>query len=114
MKYPVITLLLTALLLSGCAVSMERLDAVENSVEQLLDPAAPAAGTAQLLTREEAQDIALKHAGFTAGQVTYLRTEYEIDDGVPQYQVEFHQGGWEYSYEIQAETGEVLSFEKEE
>lgn len=106
-------------------------DAVEDAVTQAVTPepsvpappettppetAAPAvteAAPAQL-TREEAQAIALENAGFTADQVTYLRADYEIDDGVPQYDVEFHQGRWEYEYEIHAETGKILSFEKDD
>lgn len=66
------------------------------------------------LTLEEAQGIALKHAGFTADQVTALRTEYEIEHGTPQYDVEFRHGFWEYDYKIHADTGEVLSFSKDD
>ena len=66
------------------------------------------------LTLEETQNIALKHAGFTADQVTALHTEYEIEHGVPLYDVEFRQGFWEYTYEIHAETGEILSYSKDE
>lgn len=66
------------------------------------------------LTVEEAQRIALKHAGFTADQVTALRTEYEIEHGIPQYDVEFRHGIWEYDYEIHANTGEILSFSKDD
>lgn len=65
------------------------------------------------LTAEEAQAIALKHAGFTADQVTRLHTEYEVDHGVPKYEVEFDQGVWEYDCEIHADTGEVISFSKD-
>ena len=66
------------------------------------------------ITPEEAQNIALKHAGFTADQVTRLHTEYEIDRGIPHYDVEFDEGRWEYDYEIDAATGEILSFEKDD
>ena len=66
------------------------------------------------LSLEEAQNIALKHAGFTADQVTALHAEYEIDHGVPQYDVEFHHGHWEYDYEIHADTGEILSYSKDD
>ena len=62
-----------------------------------------------MVTAEEAQNIALAHAGLTQDQVQYLRTEYEVDQGVPQFEVEFHYDGWEYDYEISAETGEILS-----
>ncbi len=65
------------------------------------------------LTMEEAQSIALKHAGLTADQVTALHTEYEIEHGVAQYDVEFHHENREYDYEIHANTGEILSFSKD-
>ena len=67
-----------------------------------------------LLTAEEAQSIALNHAGFAADQVRFLRTEPELRDRVPHYDVEFAEGRWEYEYEIHAETGAVLSFEKDD
>ena len=75
--------------------------------------AALAAAPAPALTAEEAQAIALNHAGFTADQVRFLRTEPELRDRVPHYDVEFQEGRWEYDYEIHAETGEILSFEKD-
>lgn len=65
------------------------------------------------LTAADAQAIALAHAGFTADAVTRLRTEYDFDDGVPEFEVEFRVGGVEYEYEIHAETGAILSWEKE-
>ena len=78
-------------------------------------PAVPAPTEAfARLTAEEAQAIALQHAGFTADQVQFLHTEYEIDDRIPQYDVQFHEGRWEYEYEIHAETGAILSFEKDD
>lgn len=73
----------------------------------------PAAEGSQKLTREQAQKIALDYVGFTADQVTRLRTEYEIDDGIPQFDVEFHQGDWEYEFEIHGETGKILSYDKD-
>ena len=104
----------------------EKLDAVENQLEQKLaketvpvsepkqQPIPPAATeSAQQLTKEEAQQIALNYLGFSADQVTRLRTEYEIDDGIPQYDVEFHQGRHEYEFEIHAENGKILSYDKD-
>ena len=69
--------------------------------------------SAAKLTKEEAENIALAHAGLTAGEVTRLHTEYDVDDGVPVYDVDFHAGGFEYDYEIHAGTGAVLKAEKE-
>ena len=66
------------------------------------------------LTKAEAEAIALKHAGFTAEQVKGLRSEYDFDDGVSHYEVEFRVGQWEYDYDIHAESGKILSFEKDD
>ncbi|MBQ3590592.1 MAG: PepSY domain-containing protein [Clostridia bacterium] len=41
----------------------------------------------------------------------WLRTELEMDDRVPQYEVQFRQGGLAYEYEIHGETGEILSMD---
>ena len=65
------------------------------------------------LSREEARDIALNHAGFQKSQVKRLEIEYDLDDGVPEYSVEFYADGWEYDYEIHAETGKILEHHKE-
>lgn len=70
--------------------------------------------TPDLLTKDEAAAIALKHAGFAAADVSWLHTEYDVDDGVPEYDVQFHHGRWEYEYEIHAQTGKILSFEKDD
>ena len=95
------------------AVVTEQLPAPASAAE----PAIPAAPVEKLpenaLSREAAEKIALDHLGFTADQVTRLRTEYEIDDGLPQFDIEFHQGDWEYEFEIHAENGQILSYDKD-
>ena len=73
----------------------------------------PVPENTQKLTEEQALEIALKHLGFSADQITRLRTEYEIDDGIPQFDIEFHQGDWEYEFEIHAENGKILSYDKD-
>ena len=71
----------------------------------------PVPENTQKLTKEQALEIALNHLGFSVDQITRLRTEYEIDDGIPQFDIEFHQGDWEY--EIHAENGKILSYDKD-
>ena len=61
----------------------------------------------------KAKSIALAHAGLTEAQVKGLRAEYDRDDGRPEYDVEFRVGNMEYEYEIHAETGKILSWDKE-
>ena len=115
-------------LLSGCGLIpfLMRVDSAENAAEQKLDEmerAAEAAGRDALygdpfaeaaLTGEDAMNIALEHAGFAEDEVQGLRAEGEIDDGVPHYDVSFRVGYVEYEYEIHAETGEILSFERDD
>ena len=77
-------------------------------------PAANATTSTQVQTavsREQAESIALSHAGLTAEQVRLDRTEYDLEHGIPEYEVEFHHDGWEYDYHIHADTGEVLSYD---
>ena len=64
-----------------------------------------------LIGKDKAKSIALKHAGFSANDVTGLQVEYDKDDGIPVYEVEFDKGHKEYSYEIHGETGKILSWE---
>lgn len=65
------------------------------------------------ITKEEAENIALEHAGLAADQVRFDHTEYDGDDRYPEYEIEFYHDGWEYQYEVHAETGEILKSEKE-
>lgn len=75
---------------------------------------ADASGAVKQLTEEEAKAIALNHAGFQAEDVRFLRAEFEIDDRVTYYDIEFIAERWEYEYEIHAQTGDVLSFDKDD
>ena len=115
---------LTLSVLTGCAVRAIETPHTERPTQtvpvsrDIPAESAPSAVVstepAARLTTEQAQAIALNHAGFTADQVRFLRTEPELRDRVPHYDVEFAEGRWEYDYEIHAETGAVLSFEKDD
>ncbi len=67
---------------------------------------------AQMLTEEEAKAKALAHAGLTSDQVTFLKSELDFEDGVSVYEVEFFSADQkEYDYEMDAYTGEVISYD---
>ena len=84
------------------------------ATEPKAEPAVPAAPeNRQKLSEEQILKIALDYVGFAADQVSRVRTEFEVDDGAPQYDVEFHQGDWEYEFEIHAENGKILSYDKD-
>ena len=67
--------------------------------------------SAQGITADQALEIALKDAGLTAGQVSYADTHLDYDDdyGMTDYDVEFHVGNKEYSYDINPATGAILN-----
>ena len=64
-------------------------------------------------TEEEAKAIVLKHAGVAEADVIWERSEYELERGTPEWDVDFRSGDWEYDYEIDAETGKILSYDKD-
>ncbi len=69
-------------------------------------------GQAAAVTEEQARETALSHAGLTADQVTFVRSKLDRDDGRLMYDVEFYTSDYkEYDYEIDAATGEILSYD---
>ena len=98
----------------------EKLDAAEDAAERAVrkavtpeSTAVPAESVFKPVTKEQAEQIALDHLGLSKNQATRLHTEYEIDNGTGHYDVQFHSGEWEYEFEIHAETGEILSCDRD-
>ena len=69
--------------------------------------------TSNKITIEQAEDIALKHAGLTKDQVSFSRTEKDIDNKVEKYDIEFHSNGKEYDYEINAIDGTIIQYDND-
>lgn len=91
---------LAAILLSGC----ESLPAGSVGVNPSADPAQ--------ITMEQARQTALEHAG-TGADVRWDSSELDFENGRYVYELEFKSGGTEYSYDIDAATGQILKSEKE-
>lgn len=62
---------------------------------------------------DAAKSAALKHAGLSTEQVTFLKAEFDYDDGRMIYEVDFHSGSKKYEYEIDASNGQVVKYETE-
>ena len=62
---------------------------------------------------DKAKESALAHAGVLPEDAEFERTELDRDDGRTVYEVEFYSKGYEYDYEIDAYTAEVVKSEKE-
>ena len=65
----------------------------------------------QYIGTEAAKVAALNHAGLKSDEVNFVHAHLESDDGIWQYDIEFHKDTTEYDYDIDALTGEVLSFD---
>ena len=62
---------------------------------------------------DKAKEIALSHVGLSADQVTFVQANMDFDDGIQKYEIEFYYNYREYSYEIDANTGNILSYEQD-
>ena len=65
------------------------------------------------ITEEQAKEIAANHAGVAVADVTFHSVSLEEDDGRRVYDVEFYSGSTEYDYEIDATTGDILSYDND-
>lgn len=66
------------------------------------------------LTKDEALKKALDHANLDKDQVDYIKkVELDYEHGRKVYEITFFKGGYEYEYDIDAESGKALKFEKD-
>lgn len=65
------------------------------------------------ITLEEAKNTALSHAGIAASEASFTKTKLDYDDGREEYDIEFLSDDYEYEYEIDSQSGAVLSNSKE-
>lgn len=63
---------------------------------------------------EEAKAIAVKHAGVSPENVNFYKVELDYDDGQKVYEIEFYVDGIEYDYEINALSGKIIKYERDE
>lgn len=93
-------LCLATLLCGGC--TQQQTQTTEGAASQ----------TEEMITADQAKELALTHAGLTKDQVTFARCDLDLEDGRQVYEVEFTaQDGKEYDYKIDSYTGEVLRYD---
>ncbi|MDR1754469.1 MAG: PepSY domain-containing protein [Eubacterium sp.] len=69
--------------------------------------------TEKYITKDKAKSIALKHAGLSSAETTFIKAHKDHDDGRVVYEVEFYSGSTEYDYEIDAVTEDILEYDRE-
>jgi uncharacterized membrane protein YkoI len=67
----------------------------------------------EFITDEEAENAALTHAGLSSADVSFLRSHLDRDDGRTLYEVSFYYNFTEYEYDIDAVTGNILSYDQD-
>ena len=72
------------------------------------------ATTGSPVTAEEAKQIALNHAGVAESDTRAMELETDRDNGRTVYEFSWKVGFTEYDYEIDADTGEILSYSQEQ
>ncbi len=63
--------------------------------------------TKQYITKDEALNIALKNASVSKSQIKELEIDYDMENGVLTYDIEFQYNQSEYEYEVSAAKGIV-------
>lgn len=90
------------------------IDAVSGAVRKFGKKAGyGTAAHAQYIGPQAAEKIAFDHAKVKRGDVLYLRTKLDHDDGMVKYEVKFFCNGLKYEYDIEAKTGQILEFEQD-
>src|SRR5690625_680624 len=75
------------------------------------EPEEPATPT--YISADEAKQIALNHAGVSEANADIEKVEFDTDDGIPYYEVEFEVGDDDYEYEIHAISGTILDYDQD-
>lgn len=70
-------------------------------------------GSDNLIGVDKAKQIALDHCKAPADGVYFEKAKLERDDGRTYYEIEFKFGTAEYEYDIDALTGEIISFDSD-
>lgn len=68
----------------------------------------PQAADSELISRQQAIDIALRHAGLTQSTVYDLEAELDRELTGIYWEVDFETRELEYAYDIDAKTGEIV------
>ncbi len=69
--------------------------------------------TAGFISEKRAKEIVFSHAGIKEADVRGLEIDFDADDGIYLYEIEFECGSYEYEYEVNAISGKIIHHDKE-
>lgn len=79
--------------------------------DERLEAGSQAAASNEYIGEEKAKEIALNHAGVSESDANFVRVKLDYDHNTAEYEIEFWSDNKEYDYDINAVTGEILSFD---
>ncbi len=87
---------------------------LENISEQIVEPDVSEnnVNNSKKISSNDAKNIALEHANVSLSSASNVYVEYDIDDVVPSYEVEFFIDNDKYEYDIDANSGTIIKSEK--
>lgn len=85
----------------------------DSAMQSAKDGASNSMSLTAKITAEEAKQAALRHAGLSADRVSDVDIDLDRDNGRLIYEIDFNSDGVEYDYDINAETGDVISADKD-
>ena len=85
----------------------------ESAMQSAKDDMSDSMSLTAKITSGEAKAAALRHAGLSADRVTDVDIDLDRDNGRLIYEIDFNCDGIEYDYDIDAETGAVISADKD-
>ena len=65
-----------------------------------------------VISADEAKQIAVSDANFNENDVSFTKVKQDHDDGILNWEIEFIANNAKYEYEINANNGSILKFEK--
>ena len=66
------------------------------------------------ISLNEAKQIAFEQAGVTEANVNITKAVHEVDDGIDVFEIEFNDNNYEYDFTINKNTGEVISYDRDQ
>ena len=121
MKRIMILLACVAIVLSGCNAGRiggeikreikEEVADVKEDIKEITPENMIATDKENFIGEEEAKKIALSKAEISSDGVIFDRVELDNDNGIWQYEVEFRKDTTEYSADVNAVDGTIISWE---
>ena len=72
-----------------------------------------ACSSSPAISADEALDIALTEVGATKENISRLERTLETDDGIQVWEIDFDYGGREYSFDVNAQNGEIVERDRD-